>query len=125
MRRLIWPALVVVVIGACSSAAGGSDDPGSGSGSQTPSPSIAIPARFRDEIVTDAAQRAGVGPADVTVVSVDTRTWGDSSLGCPQPGMFYTQATVDGYQVILSAGGKTYDYRVGAGRPRLCENASS
>jgi len=124
MRRFIWPALVLVAISACSSAAGGSDAPTGSTGPEQPS-AIAIPARFRDEIIADAAQRAGVDPADVTVVSAEARTWGDGSLGCPQPGMYYTQVTVDGYQVIVSAGGNTYDYRVGGGRPRLCENPAS
>ena len=35
--------------------------------------------------------------------------------------MYYTQALVDGYQVIVSAGGKEYDYRAGSGGFRLCE----
>ena len=125
MVRILWPALFLFALGACSAAAGGSDDPGAGAESASPSSSVTIPSRIRDPIVTDAAQRAGVEPAEVTVVSAEMRTWGDSSLGCPQPGMYYTQATVDGYRVIVSAGGKTYDYRVGAGQPRLCENPST
>jgi hypothetical protein len=36
--------------------------------------------------------------------------------------MFYTQAMVDGMQVIVSVGGTQYDYRFGtSGTPVLCE----
>jgi hypothetical protein len=71
--------------------------------------------------VADLASRLGV--ADDTVVVVDARavTWGDSSLGCPQPGMQYLQRTVDGVLVVLEAGGRRYEYHGGA--PLfLCEN---
>jgi hypothetical protein len=128
MRVALWPVLVLVAIGACT-ADGGAGDSGPGdaeSGNPAPpAPSLVIPARVRDEVVAAAAAQAGVDPADVIVLSAEARTWGDSSLGCPQPGMSYTQATVDGYQVVVSAGGSTYDYRVGAGSTRLCENAAS
>ena len=37
-------------------------------------------------------------------------TWSDSSLGCPEPGLVYTQALVPGYHVILEQAGTQYDY---------------
>ena len=63
--------------------------------------------------VADLASRLGV--AEDTVVVVDARavTWGDSSLGCPQPGMQYLQRTVDGVLVILEAEGRRYEYHGG------------
>jgi hypothetical protein len=71
--------------------------------------------------VQDLAQRLGVDPADVTVVDARAVTWGDGSLGCPQPGMQYVQRLVDGTLVILKAGGRTYEYH--GGDPLfLCEN---
>ena len=36
----------------------------------------------------------------------------DSSLGCPQPGIAYTQGNTPGYQVELEVKGLTWDYRV-------------
>jgi hypothetical protein len=37
--------------------------------------------------------------------------------------MFYTQALVDGYQVVIDTGEEELDYRVGSGGSfRLCEN---
>ena len=43
------------------------------------------------------------------------KTWNDGSLGCPQPGELYTQALVDGFQVLLEVDGEEFDYRVGSG----------
>lgn len=59
-----------------------------------------------------------------TVVSAENVRFNDGSLGCPQPGVQYIQAQVDGMRVIVEAGGKRYDYRFGQGDvPRLCERA--
>lgn len=119
--------MIAIALGACSASEGGSDGPSPGSPEATqpaagPSDGVSLPARILDPIVADAAQRAGVDPADVRVISAEPRTWGDSSLGCPRPGMYYTQVQVDGYQVIVSAGGAEYDYRAGAGgRFLVCE----
>jgi hypothetical protein len=81
-----------------------------------------VPAEIMDRLVADASDRTGVDVAAVEVVQAAAVTWNDGSLGCPEPGMLYTQALVDGYHVILEAGGEELDYRVGAGGGyRLCE----
>lgn len=65
----------------------------------------------------------GLNPSMITVVSVEEREFSDSSLGCPQPDMMYTQAIVSGYEVVLEANGQQYDYRIGSGDTvLLCEN---
>lgn len=62
---------------------------------------------------------------DIRVVSAESVTWNDGSLGCPKPGMMYTMALVPGYRIVLEAGGKTYDYHGANGRPPvLCEPGS-
>jgi len=81
-----------------------------------------VPAEVLAELVADAAQRTATEAAAVDVIQAEAVTWNDGSLGCPEPGMFYTQALVDGYQVILQAGDEELDYRVGAGGGfRICE----
>jgi len=71
----------------------------------------------------DLAKRLGVAAAEVTVVSSDDVTWPDGSLGCPEPGMHYTQALIQGSRIILEAAGKQYHYHSGGTRPPfLCEN---
>jgi hypothetical protein len=60
---------------------------------------------------------------DVSIIEIEFRDFSDSSLGCPQPGMMYTQVITPGYRVILEAGGIEYDYRLSRrGSYRLCEN---
>jgi hypothetical protein len=56
----------------------------------------------------DAAQR--VPGAAIEVASAESVTWRDGSLGCPQPGMLYTQALVPGWRIRLRAGGEWLDY---------------
>jgi hypothetical protein len=81
-----------------------------------------VPAEVLADIVADAAERTATDPDAVEVIEAEAVTWNDGSLGCPEPGMFYTQALVDGYQVILRAGSDELDYRVSAaGGFRVCE----
>lgn len=81
-----------------------------------------VPAEILADLVADAAERSGVEPAAVEVVQAEFVTWSDGSLGCPEPGMSYTQALVDGYHVILKAGDDELDYRLStAGDFRVCE----
>lgn len=39
--------------------------------------------------------------------------WSDGSLGCPRPGMMYTQAIVPGYKLIFSDGSRSYEVHTG------------
>ena len=76
--------------------------------------------------IDDLAQRLGVDPADIDVVVWDAVTWSDGSIGCPQPGMGYTQALVDGVRILLAYDGEEYSYHAaGNGIPALCELAAS
>jgi len=58
----------------------------------------------------DLAAKLKIAPDVVQVVSVSAVDWSDTSLGCPQPGMFYAQVIVQGYTIILSAGGQQVEY---------------
>jgi hypothetical protein len=66
------------------------------------------------KIRADAAQRSGAPQDTVKILSVESVTWSDGSLGCPQPGMLYTQALVRGYRVRVEAGGATFHYHADA-----------
>lgn len=81
-----------------------------------------VPADLLAAIRADAAQRGGVQPDSLTVVRGEAVVWPDGSLGCPQPGGFYTQAPVEGYWVVLAGDGVRFDYRATArGSFFLCE----
>jgi hypothetical protein len=81
-----------------------------------------VPADIMATILADASDRTGLEPASIEVVQAIAVTWNDGSLGCPEPGMFYTQALVEGYHVILDADVEELDYRLdSAGGFRICE----
>ncbi len=82
---------------------------------------VALPASIVDPVVADIARLAGVSVDQVVVQSAESVTFPDAGLGCPVPGMAYTQVQVDGYRIVAVAGGTTYDYRgTGPGTFRLC-----
>lgn len=54
----------------------------------------------------------GINPSMVTVKSFEAEQFPDSSLGCPQEGLNYSQVETPGYKVMLEAQGAEYDYRL-------------
>lgn len=71
--------------------------------------------------VIDLAQRLAIETDRVQVVSAQAVTWSDGALGCPQPDGMYTQALVEGFQIVLAAQGDEYHYHAGPdGEPFLC-----
>ena len=60
--------------------------------------------------IADFAGQAQVDPAAVILRQFERVTWPDGSLGCPQPGMMYTQALIDGYWLELAAGDHRAEY---------------
>jgi hypothetical protein len=88
----------------------------------TPPVTGEAPEDVLNPIIEDVAERTGAEPAEIAVVRSQSITWNDGALGCPQPGMVYTQALVDGYWVVLSYQGQEFDYRVNdRGGFFLCE----
>jgi len=130
MRRFSAIAAVAAaaLLVACGNEAGAGEEPtmtpaGSTSPS-SPEPSRRSPASGPvEQAQADLARRLGVDPGQVSVVSSDEVTWRDGSLGCPEPGKYYTQALINGTRIILEARGKQYHYHSGASRPPfLCPN---
>ncbi len=71
--------------------------------------------------IDDAARRTGLAPDVLRVVNAERVVWADGSLGCPQPGLAYTQALVPGYRVRIEANGVVHDYHAALrGPPRWC-----
>jgi hypothetical protein len=58
----------------------------------------------------DAARRTGVAAGSLAVISAEAVTWPDGSIGCPQPGMAYTQALVPGFRIRLRGPTGELDY---------------
>lgn len=79
----------------------------------TPLPPITgeAPAELLNAIKSDLSALTGVATDEILVIRDQATVWSDGSLGCPQPGILYTQALVNGYWVVLQVGEEEYDYR--------------
>lgn len=95
----------------------------------TASPSSVYPAgdidldlqAFIDLAVTDLSIRLGIDPGGITTHSAVVVVWPDSSLGCAQQGIQYTQVQTDGALIELSVGSLIYRYHAGGSTdPFLC-----
>ncbi len=81
-----------------------------------------IPQDLLDAVFEDLLGRIDTSREAVVVDRAGAVVWRDGSLGCPQPGMMYTQALVPGYQIVLRVGEQTYDYHANdRGYFVLCE----
>jgi hypothetical protein len=118
---MLGALVVAVLFGACTVSGGGT--------ATSPVPTPSGPAvsgslgpAVLDPILADASARTGAPKESIEIVTAEARTWPDGSLGCPQPGMAYTQVVTEGYQVVVRAANRTLDYRgSGLGAFRLCE----
>ena len=84
-----------------------------------------VPQSVIDEMLQHAADLASAPVEDLVVESAEEVTFSDGSLGCPQPGMMYTQALVDGYRVVIRSGDKTYDFRGSGTTTSACATTRS
>ncbi|WP_129676280.1 hypothetical protein [Candidatus Chloroploca sp. Khr17] len=81
------------------------------------------PAELLERLLADVIARTGAEREAIVVIRDEAVVWSDGSLGCPEPGMMYTQALVEGYHVVFDVAGVFYDYRVDSRDAfRLCEN---
>jgi len=70
---------------------------------------VDLPPAQRAAIAALAAQ-LGIPVEQITVVSSEAATWQDGSLGVPHRGVLYIQGPIQGFKIILAAGGKQYEY---------------
>lgn len=84
-----------------------------------------VPGSLLEEITHDLSERLNIEIEKIEVIKAEAVVWNDGSLGCPQPGLFYTQALVNGYWLILEVDSIAYDYRASdRGYFTLCERPS-
>jgi len=82
------------------------------------------PTELLDKIRAEVAAEQGLTAADVKVISSQAVNWPNGALGCPKPGLMYTQAIVPGYRIELEAGGKRFTYNASTrGGYKRCELA--
>jgi len=58
----------------------------------------------------DLAQRLQIEPVDILTQLAEEVAWSDGAIGCPEPGMYYTQALVPGYRLVFRVTGTQYYY---------------
>ncbi|HET9693158.1 MAG TPA: hypothetical protein VFP48_02145 [Steroidobacteraceae bacterium] len=84
-------------------------------------PMANVPSPMLEAALDDATRRTSTERAAIDVVFAGPVTWSDGSLGCPEPGMMYTQALVPGYRIVLRAGAQVLNYHAGrSGEARFC-----
>jgi hypothetical protein len=70
-----------------------------------------------DFAIVDLAQSRGVDRDAVTASSAQRVSWRSGAIGCPAPGMNYTQALVPGSLIILKVGKEKFEYHAPSGGP--------
>jgi hypothetical protein len=114
-RNLLLAFALAILLAACHSSEGVAE----------PQPASAGDS-LADQAILDLSDRLGIPADEIEVLSDENVTWRDGSLGCPRPDMMYTQALVEGTQIVLRAGGSEYSYHAATGKaPFYCENPVS
>ena len=99
-------------------------------GNEVPMPELpSVPSGALEGLVEQAMQdlskRLSISIDQIKVIQARAVTWSDSSLGCPKPGMMYLMVLSPGYQIILRAEGRDFNYHAGqSGGAFYCESPS-
>jgi len=71
----------------------------------------------------DLALRLSIPTMQIDLVELSAVVWPDGALGCPEPGVAYTQVQQEGLLIRLRAGKRIYPYHSGGGTPPfLCQH---
>ncbi len=77
--------------------------------------SDSIPRPLVEKVKAHLANFLGITPNEIRVVESLAVSWPDTSLGCPQPGLYYAQVITPGYRFVLEASGQRYPYHTDLG----------
>lgn len=76
-----------------------------------------------EQAMTKLAEKLSIQKDQISLISVQSVVWSDSSLGCPQPDMNYLMVLTDGYRVVLTVDDEPYYYHANKkGYGIFCEN---
>ena len=80
----------------------------------TDMPSPITPDAVSQKMVTlvkeHLAQKLGIPVEQIALSELKPVVWRDASLGCPKPAIDYIQVETPGFNILLEAGGQTYNY---------------
>lgn len=72
------------------------------------------------------AHRLSISTMQISLVESMEVEWSDSSLGCPQPGMYYLQVITPGYLIRFQALDKVFEFHTDKGNQIIyCDNPSA
>lgn len=117
--KTLMLTLAVVVISALGLACAPAARPSPARPAPTPTtpaapPATTEPVTDQQEAVnlarTDLAARLGMVQANVTLAKAEAVEWPDTSLGVPEPDKMYAPVITPGFRIVLSAGGKQFEY---------------
>ena len=72
---------------------------------------------YIERAISDLADRLEIDETEIEIAEARFVTWPDGALGCPEPGMMYTQALVPGYRIRVVANGTRHHYHGARDRP--------
>ena len=75
-----------------------------------PTPADSGLQKLIEKVKTDLAQRLSVSANQINLVEFLEVEWPDSSLGCPDPSLMYTQVITPGYLIRLQAIGRVFEF---------------
>ncbi len=87
--------------------------PSAGTSGPITTPSSVVPTQAQPAVnaaIKDLAGQVQAPVSTIGVASVTNATWPDGALGCPKPGMAYSQIVRPGYRIILTYSGRSYEY---------------
>lgn len=91
-------------------------------------PSPSCPEKEQAQAVEQArtalAKKLGLEEKQLVLESAKAATWGNASLGCPEPDRMYAQVVTKGYAVVFSADGKQHKVHVAGKRIVFCASKS-
>ena len=118
-RALLCGAGLAVAGGGLKAEAGGG--PGEQEGAVSPDPQDPVGQKLVTQAKEDLARQLSIPLSEISLMKFKEVVWPDSSLGCPRPGLLYTQVLQPGFLIRLLARGRSYEYHAGArGAPFLC-----
>jgi hypothetical protein len=122
-RRLALALGLAAVLVACGGSGDDADGPAVPSGAVEASlVSLDVLPEEIAAAIADAAVRFGVSEQEVAIAGALRVVWSDGALGCPEDGVMYTQALVDGYLLTVEVAGRRVAYHGEDGEfPFLCE----
>jgi len=75
-----------------------------------PTPTPEVPG-FGGLFMAELSNKLGIKSSKINLISYEDALFNDSSLGCPEPGKFYSQVLTPGWKIMFEADGNIYEYR--------------